>query len=159
MCKAIAFDWTSTDNLNELIARDGDWGWGGGGFLYALLMVICINALLLAEAVSAGPHQLGLAVLLSLLALPVGWWLLNVGLEQNVQKYGLVYSGTQFLLGQDRLHPLNPTSLFVRWCVAQVSTTLILAIGVWLGQSAARKNLMRTLPWRNASSTHEKATE
>ena len=159
LCKAIAFDWTSTDNLNELIARDGDWGWGGGGFLYALLMVICINALLLAEAVSAGPHQLGLAVLLSLLALPVGWWLLNVGLEQNVQKYGLVYSGTQFLLGQDRLHPLNPTSLFVRWCVAQVSTTLILAIGVWLGQSAARKNLMRTLPWRNASSTHEKATE
>ena len=26
LCKTIAFDWSSTDNLNELITRDGEWG-------------------------------------------------------------------------------------------------------------------------------------
>ncbi len=159
LCKAIAFDWTSTDNLNELIARDGEWGWGGGGFLYALLLVVCINGLLLAEAVSAGPTQIGLAVLFSLAALPVGWWLLNEGLEQNVQKYGLVYSGAQFLLGQDRLNLLGPTALFLRWCTTQASIALVLAIGVWLGQNVRPKNLLQTRPWPNASSTHKKATE
>ena len=159
LCKAIAFDWTSTDNLNELIARDGEWGWGGGGFLYALLLVVCINSLLLAEAVSAGPTQIGLTVLFSLAALPLGWWLLNEGLEQNVQKYGLVYSGTQFLLGQDRLNLLGPTALFLRWCTTQASIALVLAIGVWLGQNVRPKNLLQTRPWPNASSTHKKATE
>ena len=159
LCKAIAFDWTSTDNLNELIARDGAWGWGGGGFLYALLLVVCINSLLLAEAVSAGPTQIGLTVLFSLAALPLGWWLLNEGLEQNVQKYGLVYSGTQFLLGQDRLNLLGPTALFLRWCTTQASIALVLAIGVWLGQNVRPKNLLQTRPWPNASSTHKQATD
>ena len=159
LCKAIAFDWTSTDNLNELIARDGAWGWGGGGFIYALLLVVCINGLLLAEAASAGPAQISLAMLFSVAALPVGWWLLNEGLEQNVQKYGLVYSGTQFLLGQDRSNLLDPTELFLRWCATQVSAALVLSTGVWLGQSACQKNLTQRLPWQHASSTHKKATE
>lgn len=159
LCKAIAFDWSSTDNLNELIAHDGEWGWGGGGFLYALLVVICINALLLTEAVSAGPHQVGVVVMLSLAALPIGWWLLNEGLEPNIQKYGLLYSGTQFLLGQDRLHALNPPSLLLRWCAVQLSSVLILASGVWLGQSACRQNLSPTPPRHHASIIHKKATE
>ncbi|MBC7617499.1 MAG: VanZ family protein [Candidatus Saccharibacteria bacterium] len=158
LCKAIAFDWSSTDNLNELIASDGEWGWGGGGFLYVLLMVICFDGLLLAEAVSGGFHQISLAVLFSLVALPVGWWLLNQGLEQNVQKYELVYSGTQFLLGQDRSHQLSQTSLFLRWCITQLSATLVLATGVWLGQSAPHKNSLRTLRWHHATSIHKKAT-
>lgn len=159
LCKAIAFDWTSTDNLNELIARDGKWGWGGGGFLYALLLVVCLNGLLLAEALSAGLSQTGLALLFSLAVLPVGWWLLNEGLAQNVQKYGLVYSGTQFLLGPDRLNLLDPTALFWRWCMAQLSIVLVLAMGVWLGQSIAPKNMRQTRPWLHASSLHKKATE
>ena len=159
LCKAIAFDWTSTDNLNELIARDGEWGWGGGGFLYVLLLIICFNGLLLAEAVGGGLHQISLAVLFSLVALPIGWWLLNQGLEQNVQKYELVYSGTQFLLGQDRSHQLSQTLLFLRWCITQLSATLVLATGVWLGQSAPRKNLLRTLRWHHATSIHKKATQ
>ena len=159
LCKAIAFDWTSTDNLNELIAHDGEWGWGGGGFLYVLLLVICFNGLLLAEAVSGGLHQISLAVLFSLVALPVGWWLLNQGLEQNVQKYGLVYSGTQFLLGQDRSHQLSPILLFLRWCATQFSGVLILATGVWLAQSAHRTKLLRTLRWHHATSIHKKAPQ
>lgn len=159
LCKAIAFDWTSTDNLNELIARDGEWGWGGGGFLYGLLLVICFNGLLLAETVSGGLHPISLSVLFSLVALPVGWWLLNQGLEQNVQKYGLVFSGTQFLLGQDRLHQLSPLLLFLRWCATQFGAVLILATGIWLAQSAHRSKLLQALRRHHATSIHEKATQ
>ncbi|MEQ8230822.1 MAG: VanZ family protein, partial [Gammaproteobacteria bacterium] len=44
LCKAIAFDWSSTDNLNELIARDGPWGLGGGGYLYGVLVLAAVSA-------------------------------------------------------------------------------------------------------------------
>lgn len=132
LCKAIAFDWTSTDNLNELITRDGEWGWGGGGFLYGLLLLVCVNGLLLAESIGAGGRKLSLMVLFSLAALPLGWWLLNQGLEQHVQKYSFVFSGAQFLLSPDRAKLLSPEVLFLRWCLVQGGGVLILAVGIRL---------------------------
>ena len=113
----------------------------------------------MAEAVSGGLHQISLSVLFSLVALPVGWWLLNLGLEQNVQKYGLVYSGTQFLLGQDRLHQLSPLLLFLRWCAVQFGAVLILATGIWLAQSAHRNKLLRAPRWHHVTSIHKKAPQ
>ncbi len=62
LCKAIAFDWSSTDNLNELFARYGQWGWGGGAYLYSDV-------------------------------------------------------------------------LFLRWCLVQFSSTLVLGAGTWLGSA------------------------
>lgn len=135
LCKAVAFDWTSTDNLNELIARDGEWGWGGGGFLYGLLLLVCFNGLLLAESLGAGGRTLSLAVLFSVAALPFGWWLLNQGLEQHVEKYGFVFSGTQFLLGPDRAKLLGPELLFLRWCLVQGVGVLTLAAGIHLART------------------------
>jgi len=84
LCKAIAFDWSSTDNLNELIARDGPWGWGGGGYLYLLVGLFSVNVVLLARV----PARLGRSPSLA-------WrpWrpcrsvvLLNLGLEPEVHK-------------------------------------------------------------------------
>jgi len=129
LCKAIAFDWSSTDNLNELIARDGSWGWGGGGYLYMLLMLICLNSLVLAASMGG---LLG-GALFTVFAMPLGWWLLNQGLEPAVEKYDIVFSGAQFLLGPDRSHALPVRDLFVRWVVVQAGVTLIIATGTWLG--------------------------
>lgn len=131
LCKAIAFDWSSTDNLNELIARDGPAGWGGGGYLYALLAVICANAVLLTY-IRFAVIWVVLAIGVTSAALPVGWWLLNNGLEQYVQKYDLVFSGVQFLLGPDRKQTLNPEILFVRWSIVQMSAVLVIAAGARL---------------------------
>jgi VanZ family protein len=133
LCKAVAFDWSSTDNLNELLARDGEWGWGGGGYLYGLLLLMCANSLLLARAPAFSGTERSISVLLTVLALPVGWWLLNRGLEQQVEKYGSVFSGAQFLLGPDRRQLLSTEILFMRWCLVQTAGTVILAVGVWLG--------------------------
>lgn len=132
LCKGIAFDWASTDNLNELIARDGPWGWGGGGWLYALLGLLVGTAWLLGSGLGRGmvPTMLGVSALVA--ALPLGWWLLNSGLNPAVEKYGQVFSGAQFLLGPDRSHHLSSETLFWRWCALQTVTVCIAALGIWL---------------------------
>ena len=134
LCKAIAFDWSSTDNLNELIARDGEWGLGGGGYIYALLGLICLNAILLARLSARNPGKALLTVLYSVLAVPTGWWLINQGLDQQVEKYGNVFSGVQFLLGPDRKHLLGSDQLLLRWTLLQSAGTLLIAFGLWIGR-------------------------
>ena len=137
LCKAITFDWSSTDNLNELIASDGEWGWGGGGYLYILLGLMCLTSLILATAVDGAPLRLLGSVLCAVASVPLGWWLLNQGLEAQAEKYGSVFSGAQFLLGPDRSHPLPAAVLFVRWAVVQTGATLVIATGTWLGLAIA----------------------
>jgi hypothetical protein len=147
LCKAVAFDWSSTDNLNELIAADGHWGWGGGGYLYALLAVICANAVLVARmrltflwmAVAAG---------VTLGMIPVGWWLLNQGLEQQVHKYDLIFSGVQFLLGPDRKNVLGPEVLFLRWGVVQLAGVLVIAVGARIAQPVIGWRAQRSLSFQ-----------
>lgn len=134
LSKAIAFDWTSTDNLNELIARDGKWGWGGGGYLYGLLALFCLNALIVVEAVEAKGLRFGLGLLALFVALPLGWWLLNQGLDPAVEKYGQVFSGAHFLLGPDRSHLISTDVLFWRWCLVQLAGVITLATGILFGK-------------------------
>jgi hypothetical protein len=148
LCKAIAFDWSSTDNLNELIARDGEWGWGGGGYLYGLLFLICLNAMLLANISGTGLRRLGAPLLFSVAAIPIGWWLLNHGLEQNVEKYDRVFSGVQFLLGPDRSHALSQNVLFLRWSLVQILGTLVIGSGLRVGLRVRLQNgLKNGRPW------------
>ncbi|MDP1654457.1 MAG: VanZ family protein [Rhodocyclaceae bacterium] len=139
LCKAIAFDWSSTDNLNELITRDGEWGLGGGGYLYALLVLLCANGIALAEVLNSTLRRQILVGLASVVAIVIGWWLLNEGLEPHVNKYDLVFSGVQFLLGPDRRHTLTTEVLFFRWSFVQLGGILVIAAGVWLGKSAVQR--------------------
>jgi hypothetical protein len=137
LCKAIAFDWSSTDNLNELIARDGPWGLGGGGWLYALLVGICANALLLAHGLTRGLLPMLGTVVATAVALPAGWWLLSAGLDPSVEKYGHVFSGAQFLLGPDRQQLLPDSVLQMRWFGVQMAIVTIIAMGIWLERRIA----------------------
>jgi len=133
LCKAIAFDWSSTDNLNELIARDGPWGLGGGGYLYALLGLIVGTGLVLSARLSSRAEPVGRLALV-LLAIPAGWWLLSEGLGGRIEKYENVFSGAQFLLGPDRKHLLDDATLFGRWVIVQSGAVVIIAIGIGLGK-------------------------
>lgn len=134
LCKAISFDWSSTDNLNELIARDGEWGWGGGGFLYALLFLVCLNALAVADLNGKSRRHIVILIVSSLAAVPLGWWLLNHGLDEAVEKYEQVFSGVQFLLGPDRSHLLSQNVLFWRWCVVQLALVAMMGLGMHFGK-------------------------
>jgi hypothetical protein len=133
LSKAIAFDWSSTDNLNELIARDGPWGWGGGGYLYALLAIVCANAVLFSRMrFRVGGFVVSLLVTIALL--PIGWWLINEGLEQQVHKYELVFSGVQFLLGPDRKDLMSEDVLFLRWSIVQLGAVFVIAAGARIAE-------------------------
>lgn len=132
LCKGIAFDWSSTDNLNELIARDGEYGWGGGGYLYLLLAVFAANVALWTRVPT---RLLGIvtAVTATGFAIVVGWQVLNLGLEPHVEKYGQVFSGAQFLLGPDRKHTLSNAELFARWIVVYLPAVVLISAGARLG--------------------------
>jgi len=133
LCKAITFDWSSTDNLNELISRDNALGMGGGFHLYVLVGLVVFNAAAIAWSL-AKKHLRRLLTfsLLSLLSLPLGWLLLNAGLANEVQKYGLNYSGVDFFLGPDRSQLLSTSALFIRWTLLQTGCTFLLSAGMWL---------------------------
>lgn len=132
LCKGIAFDWSSTDNLNELIARDGEHGWGGGGYLYLLLAVFAANVALLTRVPT---RFLGFvaAVTATGFAIGVGWELLNLGLEPRVEKYGQFFSGTQFLLGPDRKDLLSNAELLARWIAVYLPAVVLVSAGARLG--------------------------
>jgi hypothetical protein len=135
--------------LNELIARDGPWGWGGGGYLYGLVALLCLNGLIAGEVLRARHPGWALACLPVLaISFPIGWWLLGKGLDQQVEKYGQVFSGTQFLLGPDRTHALSQQVLFMRWVVLHGSAMAVLGLGLWLGHQACRP-AAAPLPARN----------
>lgn len=130
LCKVIAFDFSSTDNLNELIARDGAFGIGGGGFLYLLLILISLNGTLLAWASRRKSVYWTLLLLVcTLLAIPAGWFLLKNGLVKDLVKYGTTYSGVDFLLGPDRKNLLSKSELFFRWSLVQTIIVMVLAYG------------------------------
>jgi hypothetical protein len=132
-CKLVAFDWSSTDNLNELVAPPGQFGLGGGGFLYLLVVLVAMNSLLLL-IMSNERRRLILALGLSLVALPLSWFLLQLGLHPAVEKYGITFSGVQFLLGPDRRSALTDYDLFGRWAVVYFFAVVTIAIGLRLGQ-------------------------
>jgi hypothetical protein len=131
-CKVIAFDWSSTDNLNELIARDGRFGLGGGGYLYGLIWLITLCAGLLTWSTRRRKRDMVIMLLASAASIPVGWWLLNAGLSDHIRKYGLEFSGVDFLLGPDRQHLISTAELFWRWSFVQLSAITGLAFGAAL---------------------------
>ena len=120
----IAFKYSSTDNLNELIA-------GHGHVLYFLLILIPANALFVVHAARRPSLRRGvLCGLVVVASLPLGWLLLNHGLSPVVTKYGRVFSGVDFLLGPDREELLSDSILMVRWFAVQTIAVAALALGI-----------------------------
>lgn len=126
LCKYIAFDQANTDNLNELIARDGFFGTGGGGYLYLLVFLLTLNSVWVSQSIRHWIFKL-LSVIIAGIA---GWFLFNLGLEGNIEKYGLTFSGVDFLLGPDRRIKLSETMLFLRWIILYTGSITILAWGM-----------------------------
>jgi hypothetical protein len=139
--KIIMFDWAATDNLTELIAEKDPWNLGGGLCLYLIVVLMATNVALLIRA--ADRRTCLAAIVFSIIAIPIGWVLLGAGLEQHVEKYGLVFSGTQFLLGPDRQHTLSDAALLTRWAVVQAGGVAVMFIGAWIAHAFARRLIVR----------------
>jgi len=132
--KYIAFDASSTDNLNELIERPGEFGLGGGGYLYLLVFIFSLNAVLVGGRWISVGRQSIVNVLFTVAMLPLGWWLLNQGLVSSFTKYNTTYSGVDFLLGPDRLTSLSSDVLILRWCILYLAMVISIAWGIRIFQ-------------------------
>jgi hypothetical protein len=146
LCKLISFDFSSTDNLNELIARDGSWGIGGGGYLYMLLLTVALT-------VTYNVHSfnkkriipLFSALLLLILSVPSSWYLLKNGLVGSFEKYGYTFSGVDFLLGPSRSELLPESELIFRWggvylvVIAGLSLSILLAQKLLKNKTISKK--------------------
>lgn len=129
LCKIIAFTHSSTDNLNELIARPGEYDLGGGGYVYLLLILVVINSVLISRINTQSIVRLTSTLAITLLFVPVGWYLINAGLVTDFRKYDGVYSGVDFLLGPDRTTLLSNKELFFRWSIVQMAIVFTLGYG------------------------------
>jgi len=131
VARTIVVPWAGTDNLTELLAARPPLGIGGEWFLFGIALLIGVSAAMLIR----GTERLSLmpvAIVVTIAAVPAGWQLLNLGLEQHVEKYGATFSGVQFLLGPDRTHPLSRSMLFIRWAAVQLGMVVVTFIGAWI---------------------------
>jgi hypothetical protein len=133
LARTVVVTWAATDNLTELITRQPAFGVSGEWYLFALPVPIGVSVALLLGA-TAGARWWPVAIAAVIVSIPVGWTLLNLGLEAHVEKYGAVFSGTQFLLGPDRRHALPVWTLFGRWAALQAAAVGVTFVGAWIAQ-------------------------
>lgn len=129
--RRLVVTWAATDNLTELIAQHSMFGLAGEWYLVAIPVLMGVNVMLLIRA-AARPTWWPAAVASAIVALPIGWAFLNLGLEPHVEKYGAVFSGAQFLLGPDRRHGLSESALFTRWAAVYAGAVGVTFIGAWI---------------------------
>lgn len=122
--RLVAFRYSSTDNLNELIQTNG-------AFLYALLLLLLLNVIAVVH-VTLSPKLRNIlgAAFIVLASLPVGWLLFRSGLSAPVEKYGITFRGADFLLGPDRREILPENVLMARWGAVQLAAVATLAFGM-----------------------------
>ena len=128
LAKLVIIDFAATDNLTELIApsRLAVAGWA---FLFMLIGLAALNATLLARASMAGPRRFLIALAATPVAAAFGWLLFKAGLVSALTKYGVTFSGVDFLLGPNRETLLPTATLFLRWEAVYVAGVAVLAYG------------------------------
>ncbi len=131
LARTIVVPWAGTDNLTELLPQHPPLGIVGEWYLFAIALLIGVNVSLILSA-GAKPMRLLAAATFTFAALPLGWLLLNLGLDAHVEKYGAVFSGAQFLLGPDRTHALSQAALVTRWAVLQLAAVAVTFTGAWV---------------------------
>lgn len=134
LARMVVMTWAATDNLTELIAQHPVLGIAGEWYLFAIPILIGVCVVLWLRA-AARPVWMVAAITSTIAALPIGWLLLNVGLEPHVEKYGHVFSGVQFLLGPDRANALSAGALFARWTALQLGAVAVTFAGAWMTRS------------------------
>jgi hypothetical protein len=123
--KFVVLDWAITDNLTELVAD------GGTVFLALLIALFAANAVWLA-VYRRGARTAPVLVVVTAALAAAGWWLLNLGIEPVVINNGRIFSGVQFLLGENRSALLSAPALFARWCALDGAALAVVVTGMLL---------------------------
>jgi glycopeptide antibiotics resistance protein len=122
----LVIDGAITDNLTELIARDGSVWLAALAALFSLHVSWASGRMSTRRGVTMG--------VVTLVALPLSWWLSKQGLEQTILKYDSVWSAQQFLLGRNRIDRLSEGQLFMRWSGVYIAMLGVCALGMTLAR-------------------------
>lgn len=131
LCKLVVFDHAVTDNIVELVATYSLFGLGGELFLFGIVVVLGVNAVIVRSA-SFG-RLLGVvgAGAATLLCCYLSWRLLRFAAVGELSRYGHTYSGIDFLLGPNRAQKLDDQILMLRWFICYLGMVAVLAAGLW----------------------------
>lgn len=154
LARTVVISWAATDNLTELIAQRPVLGIAGEWYLSAIPILVGVSVAQLLRATSR-PEWWPAAVVSTIAALPIGWLLLNLGLEPRVEKYGYLFSGAQFLLGPDRSSALSAPSLFARWAAVELGGIAVTFAGAWIAHRLATGGVGGAATFRNPSVADE----
>ena len=135
LTKFVVLEWAVTDNITELVAD------GGAVFLALLIALFAGNAVMLA-CYRRGARTVPVLALVTVALALVRWWLLNQGIEPVVINNGRVFSGVQFLLGENRTAPLSAPALLARWCGFDGAALVVMSTGLVV----ARRLLLPPVP-------------
>jgi VanZ family protein len=131
LAKLVVLDWAITDNLTELLAEGGAFWLAGVLALFgANVATVAASAGRLRGVALASGATLGLA--------GASWWLFQQAIASVVINNGRVFSGIQFLLGENRTALLSESALAGRWCALWIGAVAVVVAGVLLA--------MRVLP-------------
>jgi VanZ family protein len=129
LLRYVVVEQAATDNLTELMADGGDWLSCLALALWGVLIGAAGAALTGQRATRpAGRVLRGLLVALSV---PLGYALLQSGLEPNVQKFGVSFSGLQFLLSTSRQSYAAGWELGLRYLSFHVAVIGLIALAQW----------------------------
>lgn len=133
LCKFIAFDVPSDQSIAALVAEQGGFGMGGGLYLYLLLIVLTFSMAWLAWSLRRPrPVRLIVALVLTVLALPAGWWLAQHGITPSVEKLGVSISPLALLLAPENNGLASDQSLMLRWFAGQGAVMALLLLGAFV---------------------------
>lgn len=148
LTKYVVLDWAITDNLTELITPHGV------PLLACIVSIAALHAAWLAcikvESIHLQSRRLIKPILLTAMLLPASWWLLQQSIESVIINNGRVFSGLQFLLGENRTAWLSEPALFARWCALYIGAVGLVAIGM--------RHAMRLWPDQPPIPDHPRAT-
>jgi hypothetical protein len=129
----VVIRFAATNNVIELLPYKGR-SWASLFIpMYLTLLVYCGLSLSLIRWFI--PQKLWFHALIIIVSGPIGYWLLQQGLEGFVIKYDKVFSAMQFLLSANRDSYLEPQQLFIRFCIAHyalICLIFLLQSHLWL---------------------------
>lgn len=118
--------YAATDNLTELMAGGG--GPIASGMLFLWLLTLGFFGSAVSCAIARGKMACGRTLLILSISILSGYAFLQFGLENQVEKYGQMFSALQFLLSPNRESLVTGGDIFFRYCVVHAILFLILGI-------------------------------
>jgi hypothetical protein len=125
----IVVAWAGTDNLTELMADGGGLQSTACLLAYATLLAMTGSAGLRLVMAASMPRATATAAGV-VISVALGWWLLRIGTESEIVKYGQVFSALQFLLSADRAHFVDGVQLLLRFVVAHLAISGLTCVGL-----------------------------